>query len=221
MKLPKLYYEILPIRQKTSECLQTAVAQTLPYFKINKSVDQILREVSVSRDREGNKLGTSIGHMATYLLGLGINVKLHVFDVEIFDRSWAKYTNKQMITALHARQDHFKNAHYDKDSIKVIFDGYLSYLYNGGRIIIPQLSRNYLYQRLRDGPYIALLNSTYLNSRAKQSYVRATDTLESYDIQGRSGAFDVFLCKRGGNYTLRMHAANRKNERDVWRGSSF
>lgn len=182
-----LAYQITPVRQATSQCLQTAVFQALSFFPDNtKSLDDIVAGVQVSVDENGNKVGTSIGHMATYIKLLGYNVHLHVFDVELFDRSWGALNNKVLAEALAKRRDNLPTRlyiHADKDAI---VEGYIAFLEYGGKMSFPQLSSQYLYDLLAQGPFVAMLSSTYLNRAIHQTYNKATDKFIDDAIRGRS-----------------------------------
>ncbi|OQX51014.1 hypothetical protein B5M47_02220 [candidate division CPR3 bacterium 4484_211] len=86
-------YDILIIKQGFQVCVQANAAQILRFYSINKTVEEIKKEVPVYVSREGKRLGSSIGHIATYFINQGFEVTIHTVDLEIFDRSWADCSN--------------------------------------------------------------------------------------------------------------------------------
>lgn len=182
-----LQYQIVPVNQATAECLQTATFQALSWFQDNtKTLQDIVSGVHVSTDSNGNKVGTSIGHMATYIKLLGYDTTLHALDVELFDRTWGALSNKVMAEALTKRSESLPPYLPIARFKDIIVPGYVAFLEYGGHIVFPTLSSKYLYELLQQGPFVAMLSSTYLNHSIRQSYNPETDKFIDDAIHGRS-----------------------------------
>jgi hypothetical protein len=163
-------YQIPLISQGLQDCLQASVAQILDYFDILKTVAEIKNEVPVHRDVNGVPLGTSIGHIGSFLLSLDLSVTMHILDIQIFDRTWSGKSNKELVALLLERAPHLHHELYDAQSREVIVQGYVSFLQLGGEIRLPILDVSYLYELLTNGPLIAVVNYNFLNDTAKTSF---------------------------------------------------
>jgi len=116
---------------------------------------------------DGKPLGTSLGHMGCYLLKQGFEVKFHIVDVEIFDRSWSKLSSGQLVHKLGERLQHISHTRYDKTAFEIIFDGYVSFIKSGGLIVLPIIDEIYLVKQLMMGPIIAIVNYNFFNNNSK------------------------------------------------------
>lgn len=79
-------YHIEAIKQKTSECMQAVATQVVSYFDPSITVEEVLQAVPVYIEN-GEKIGTSPGHLAAYFAQQGYQITTHMFDVELFDRT--------------------------------------------------------------------------------------------------------------------------------------
>lgn len=163
-------YRVPLIKQGPSECLQASVAQLLDFYKLKKPLDNIKKDIPVYKDSDGKLLGTSIGHIANYLLNLGLEVKLHVVDTEIFDISWESLSIGEICNNLEKRKKYVKHHRYNKETLDYIIDGYIMFFKKGGKINFPIIDTGYLYELLTNGPFIALVNSNFLHRVAKASF---------------------------------------------------
>lgn len=178
-------HPIVPIQQKTSECMQTTATQVMAFFDPTISVDEVIKDVPVYVEN-GEKIGTSPGHMAAYFAQKGYQTTVYIFDVELFDRSWEGLGEEEVLTRLRQRQEHIPANAWLAAYHHILVDGWALYVKSGGRFSFPQLSTSLLYDLLVPSPYLLMVNSTYLNQRAKQIYNQATDKFDDDPIKGRS-----------------------------------
>ncbi len=177
-------YNVNRYEQGLQECTQTNVLQLLHFKGINKSINEVLVAVPIHKDAVGTPLGSSLGHIATYLVDLGFLVTIHTVDVQIFDRTWATYSNEDVVQLLKKRQQSIKHAYYGENEFNVIFDGYIKYLEKNGKIVFPVFSTAYLYNLLKQGPFLATINYEFLNSAAKCSFSEETNSFVDDVING-------------------------------------
>ena len=130
-------YDVPLIKQGASECLQASVCQLLNYLNIPKTIEEIKNEVPVYKSDSGELLGTSIGHIACYLLTFKVRVKMHIVDVEIFDRSWIGLSMDEISKKLNSRKVYIRHHRYDTNAMSYIIDGYRQFISNGGEITFP------------------------------------------------------------------------------------
>ncbi len=165
-----ILYNINRIEQGLQDCAQTNVLQLLNYKNISKTKEDILREVPVYINSEGVSLGSSIGHIATYLSNQGFVVTLHVADIQIFDRSMDYEDKESLLKYLAERVNYIKHPSYGVNEFKLIFDGYIQYIKSGGLIKNAIFKPSYLYNILSKGPFLAIVSYQFLNGDTKYSF---------------------------------------------------
>ncbi len=178
-------YQIKPIKQNASECMQTAATQVISHYDPSITVQRVIEEVPVYVEN-GNKIGTSQGHMAAYFARAGYKTTMYIFDVELFDRSWVDLNPHEVLAGLRERQKYIPANSWLAKYHHILVDGFELYVKEGGNFAFPQLSAKLLRDLLDSGPYLILLSSTYLNQAAKQRYNQESDTFVADPIQGRS-----------------------------------
>jgi len=164
-------YDIPLLTQNTQDCAQSSASQILSYYGIKKSIEDIKKEVPVYISSEGKPLGSSLGHIATYFIQLGLETTLHSVDIEIFDRSWKDFDNQTLIQKLRERRKYLKHARYEEAALDLVVDGYAQFLKKGGRIVFPIVDEAYLYQLIQKGPIYTILSYNFLNQVSKYKFV--------------------------------------------------
>jgi hypothetical protein len=178
-------YPIKAIKQETSECMQTAATQMISYFDTSITVNEVLRTVPVYEEN-GEKIGTSPGHLATYFTQKGYHTTSYIFDTELFDRTWEGLTSEQVVKELQERQAYIPDSSWLAKYHRILVDGWKLYAESGGNFSFTPLSVALLRQLLNVGPYLLMVNSTYLNQEAKQLYDKGDDRFNPDPIRGRS-----------------------------------
>lgn len=179
-------YKIAAIKQDTSQCMQTAAAQLMSYFDPSISVAEVIKEVPVYIDEHGEKIGTSPGHLAAYFVQKGYKTTAYVFDTELFDRSWQGFDASQVIKHLRRRQTFIPAHSWLAKYHHILVDGWEMYANSGGQFSFPNVSIALLRDLLTGGPYILMVNSTYLNGESKKRYEAAGDAFMDDSFAGRS-----------------------------------
>lgn len=180
-----LYYKIKrEVQQDSMDCVQANTVQFLSHYGINKTVLEVKNEVPVFIDSTGTPQGTSIGHIAAYLLNLDFKVTAHVADVELFDMSWTLLPPQELIEKIKARQKKLKHAVYGPETVAAICEGYILFLQKGGKITFPAVSVEYIHKLLSTGPIFAALNYQFAFERPKFSYNKEKNDLDEDPIGG-------------------------------------
>jgi len=178
-------HQIKPIKQKPSECMQTAATQMLAYYDDSIILDDVLSEVPVHVEN-GEKVGTSPGHLASYFPKKGYKTKAYIFDVELFDRSWRGFSSEVIADNIRKREKYIPENSWLAKYHELITTGWELFAKEGGEFVLEPLRIDLLYRLLRDGPFLLMLNSTYLNQNARQKYDKDNDEFLDDPIQGRS-----------------------------------
>src|SRR6185312_12938489 len=125
-----IYYPVMKIKQGTSECMQTSAAQLISFFDSNITVDEILQNVPVYVEN-GEKIGTAPEHLGAYLLSKGYKVTFYIFDVELFDPTWASLSPQEVLEALRARQAYIPENSWLAKYHHILIDGWKQYVEAG------------------------------------------------------------------------------------------
>jgi hypothetical protein len=108
-------YNVERIEQGLQDCLQTNVLQLLRYKGYAIHYKEISEKAGVYQNAQGEILGSSVGHMASFLLSLGLEVIIHTSDVEIFDPSWNYDNAEELREYLDQRRGFVHHPRYAKD----------------------------------------------------------------------------------------------------------
>ncbi len=183
--MKEIYYQIKRVeQQESSDCVQAVASQLLSFYGIEKTVEEVKREVPVFVNADGIPLGTSIGHMAAYFVGLGFEVELQTSDIELFDQTWGDLNNDKLIKQIKLRQPHVKHTIYGSDAIAAVCEGFMLFLHQGGKITFPVVDEQYFYRLLEQGPIYAVLNYQFLFQKPKIFYNETTQELSANATTG-------------------------------------
>ncbi len=173
------------IKQNAAECMQTAAAQVLSFFNPSITVDEVIKAVPIYVEN-GEKIGTSPGHLAAYFAQVGYKTTFYVFDVELFDRSWKNFSPGEVLAGLRKRQKYIPDNSWLAKYHHILVAGFELYVKSGGTFAFRPLSTKLLRELLDDAPYLLMVNSTYLNQEPKQRYDQKADAFKPDATSGRS-----------------------------------
>jgi len=197
-----IQYNVPIIKQGLKECTQASASQLLNYYGLHKTVDEIKKEVPVYISKAGKPLGSSIGHIATYFIKQGFIVTMHVVDLEIFDRSWTNKSSDELIQLLSARRKFIKHHRYDEEAMDLIFDGYITFLKNGGKAVFPIIDQEYIVGLLEKGPIYAIVNWNFLNTFPKGKFNQKNNDFDKDSIEGTPSTHAMIIAGHKDNKFL-------------------
>jgi len=217
-------YEVPLIKQGLQDCVQASAAQIIGFYGVNRSLEEIKKEVPVYISKDGRPLGSSLGHIATYFLTLGFATTIHTVDIQIFDRTWGKLTKEEIIEKLIQRRKYIKHPIYKEEEFDLIFDGYISFLKSGGEISFPIITNKYIFNLLTKGPIYAVINFQFLNSAPKYAFENGQIVRD--DIKGDAGTHAVVISGfKNNRYVIvdpdNNHGGIREIEADHLLGSFY
>jgi|GEM_PF-1924825 len=183
--MTSIEYDIKAIQQKTSECMQTSATQLLSFFDPTVKLEDVIKAVPLYIEN-GEKIGTSPGHLAAYFAQQGYKTTVYVFDVELFDRSWNDLSAPDVINKLKKRAEYIPTNSWLTAYKNILIDGWELFVKSGGGFIFPILSVGLLQKLLTKAPYLLMVNSTYLNHQAKSSYDKSSDKMIPDSLKGHS-----------------------------------
>lgn len=180
--MQEILYDLKPTTQQEShDCAQANLSLLLSYYGITKSVSEIKAAVPVYVNKEGTELGSSVGHIASYALDLGLKATLHVSDVQLFDQSWDTKNTETLKSDLMARAEYIHHGVYDTETLKMVADGLCQFVDKGGTIATPVVDERYIYEQLQHGPLFFVVNYQYLFQRPRFLFTKngkETDTIK-------------------------------------------
>ena len=179
-----LSYDVPLVKQGVSECLPASATQLMNFFGIDTTFDEVKKGVPLYVTSAGKPVGTSVGHMGSYLLRKGFSVTFHTVDIELFDPSWSGMSSEDMIGKLKDRRKYLKHARYNDEILDVIVDGYVKFLEEGGNIYFSIIDEKFLLEKLKEGPFILQVSYNFLNNCPKYFYNFEKNQYEQDPIQG-------------------------------------
>lgn len=164
-------------------CGPTSLQAVYAYFGEMLELAEILEDIPFLE--EG---GTLAVHLGVDALRRGYSARVHSYNLQVFDPSWAGYTMPELDEALAARA----RAKADPRMLESI-DAYRAFLQAGGVVdltdISPSLLRGYFNRRL---PVLAGLSATYLYASQRERV--EWDRMVLDDVAGEPQGHFVVLC---------------------------
>lgn len=172
----------LKIQTSSSNCVQTSVSQFLTFYGLEITPEEIENAVPVRIDITSKPIGTLYPDIGTWLLKkYELNVKIHTFDIQIIDRTWAGLSQPELLEKLQeARTKGISTAL--TPYAPLLIEAYTSYLEAGGMISVAKCTNQLLQNLLSKGPILAIVSFNYL-----YDYPRS-----KYNIEARQYAPDAF-----------------------------
>ena len=91
----------LKIQTSSSNCVQTSTSQFLSFYGLDISPEDIEKEIPVRTNEEGKPMGTLFADIGSWLIkSHNLKVKMHVFDVQIIDRTWSSLSQPQLLAEM-------------------------------------------------------------------------------------------------------------------------
>lgn len=175
-----------------SSCGPTSLHAVYRHWGLGLSLDEVMR--SVNYLPQGGTLAVMLGMDA---LQRGLKTRIYSYNLKMFDPSWEKLTNKELIECLE-NQLRYKNG---KKFIQAT-RAYQQYLEMGGEIVFEDLQRNILERYLLNGiPILTGLSATYLYS-SKREYTDHKDRSIYHDLRGEPMGHFVVLSGMDGDHVL-------------------
>jgi hypothetical protein len=166
----------LQIQSSSSNCVQTSTSQFLNFYDLNISPENIEKEVPVRTNDEGKPMGTLFADIGSWLRKTyHLKVKMHVFDVQIVDRTWSSLSQQELLVEMEKiKESGISTARTPYASI--LIDAYVTYLQAGGTIDITKCTNELLQGLLAKGPVLAIINFNYMYDYPRSKYDPVTKT---------------------------------------------
>lgn len=165
-----IQHDVPELGQRPAECMQTAATSLLRAVGLDITIDEVLTQVPVYVDEKGEKIGTSPGHLASYLALQNLSPTVYSFDTELFDRSWDSLASTQVVSSLKDRLPNIPDHSWLSKYAHILVDGWELFVNSGGKFRFVPLSNDLVMRELSKSPLYVMLNSTYLNGVSRQRY---------------------------------------------------
>jgi hypothetical protein len=173
----------LKIQTASSNCVQTSTSQFLTFYGLSLSPEDIEKVIPVRTNAEGKPMGTLFADIGSWLIkSHDLKVKMHVFDVQIIDRSWASLPQVDLLRKLEkAKKAGISTALTPYAAM--LIDAYVTYLQSGGLVDIAKCTNRLLEGLLAKGPVLAIINFNYMYDYPRSSYDSNTKNyvVDAYD----------------------------------------
>ena len=183
----------LQTQTKSSNCVQTSTSQFISFYGLDISPDDIEEEIPVRFDKEGKPMGTLLPDIGTWLIkSYGLKATMHVFDVQILDRTWAKLTHGELLeTMKKVQQTGIATA--KTWYAPYLIDAYVDFLKAGGTIDITRCTNDLLRSLIDKGTVMAIVNFNYLYDWPRETYNKDTEHYETDVMNGKVTEHDIVL----------------------------
>lgn len=144
-------------------------------------------------------MGALLPDIGTWLKGTQENaVEMHVFDVQIIDRSWINLSQKALLSEIIKIQEHgVSTARTPYASI--LIDAYVAFLQAGGVIKIAKCTNVLLQKLLLDGPVLTIVNFNYIYDYPRSKYDPTSKEYLPDPIDGKVIEHAIVLTGFSGN----------------------
>ena len=173
-------------QSSSSNCVQTSTSMFLKFYNINISPDEIEAAIPVRTNAEGQPIGTLIADIGAWLIrSKKIKSTMHVFDVQIIDRSWCKLTQNELqdkVLEMQAKGVSTALTIYSP----LLIDAYVQFLKSGGQINITKCTNELLQSLLSKGPILAIVSYNYIYDYPRSAYNPESKSYGPNSIDGKA-----------------------------------
>jgi len=135
-------------------CGPTTLHAVYQYYGNNTPLKQVVKEV-----RQLKRGGTLAVMLGLHALDQGFKATIYTYNLNVFDLTWFKYSNKEMIGFLQKQMRYKKT----RRKLRTASAAYIEFLKKGGEIKHAELDENLLMQYLEKSvPILVGLSATYL-----------------------------------------------------------
>lgn len=180
------HYDIpLKVQSSSSNCVQTSVSQFLDFYNLGTTPDNIEKAVPVRVNKEGKPMGTLYADIGTWLRKTyGLKVKMHVFDVQIIDRTWSSLSQEDLLEKMEEVKEKGVSTALTPYA-PLLIDAYVAYLQAGGVIDITKCTNELLQGLLSKGPVLAIINFNYMYDYPRSKYDPAIKNYAADHVDGK------------------------------------
>lgn len=165
-------------------CGPTCLHAVYNYFDDDISLSRVINEVTYLD--EGGTLGVMLG---LHALSRGYSVTIYTYNLQLFDPSWFKGSDRNKIIELLEAQAAAK----ENKKLRKASEAYIKFLSSGGNLkfrdLTPAFIKSFFEKNL---PVLTGLNSTYLYN-SQREYVDEDGFIRYNDIKGISSGHFVVL----------------------------
>lgn len=185
-------------------CSQSALAILLSFFGKSLTPEEIVANIPVNKNDEGEDWGTINQQLATWCLSQGFEVEMHTADFEIIDLSWAKLPKEKLLERMELAKDQRDVPALGKEWSKIYTQSYIDFLEAGGQLHIrPYMTTELLDGLLPNSPLLLCVcyNVLYGSGRSKDIGLRKSET---DDLNGKLTNHSIVIYGKDndGNYLI-------------------
>ena len=180
----KINLNIKTVYQKKDECGMACLKMVLDYYKINSTMDRLIKETS------SNSLKSADWYfrMGITAIDYGLNAEIITYSTRIFDSTWFDFSPDKLLSKLEKEYTYFKKNKKDKWTTEEAKQA-VEFLKKGGRINFSTLTHRLFTKYLQNNiPLIAPINANIVFPSNKRMVNNISD-----DVKGASFGHVVLI----------------------------
>jgi hypothetical protein len=195
------------LQPTASSCGYTALSTLLSFYKVDKSVEELLELVPQLNNEDGKPVGSITAQLATWCLEQNYKVNFYSFDFLIIDLSWSNLNNAQLIEKLELVKDARDiSSPGEKYWSALYIQAYIDMLKAGGNLTIkPHVTTKLLYKLLEKGPVFVNICSYVTHGLGRLNYPDPNERKAVPDeIHGTIGTHSIVIYgnEENGNFLV-------------------
>lgn len=201
----QISYSIKHQYQPTSTtCSPTSLSMLLDYYGIQKSIEDISREVPQVQNEKGESFGTINQQLATYCRRLGFDVAMYTFDCQIIDQAWAGLSKAVLLERLEARKSGWAVPALGSLWNEAYVQSYIDFLHAGGTLqISPAPTSDLIYGLLENGPIFACVSMSTMYGHGRIRIINEHSEILD-DVNGRALNHSIVISGYDTNGNLQI-----------------
>lgn len=187
-----------------NSCSQTAVAMVLSYFNQIMTPEDIIVQVPVNKNAQGEDWGTLNQELATWCVGQGYAVRMCTADFQIIDLSWIGLPKDKLVERMEIAKSHRGIPGLGKETSQRYMQSYIDFVNAGGDLqVVPYMSTRLLDELLQHGPFVVSVCFNVLHTQGRTKSVGLRET-KLDDANGHLANHSVVVRGKDddGNYLI-------------------
>jgi hypothetical protein len=165
----------------------------LGFYGRSLTAEEIESKIPVRKDSQGKPYGTLLMDIAVWIKSLRLSVTLDCFDCEIIDRSWKDLSNGEISKKLGKLKESNRQTVVPLEIRNIMIDSYINMLGSNIQFNIARLSKNYLWDLIKEGPFLPVVSYNYLYDAPRSKYITEKKKYEPDDIEGKTASHAVVV----------------------------
>jgi hypothetical protein len=168
-----------------NNCSQTALAILLSQYDHDTTADEIIAQVPVQKDENGDDYGSINPTLADWCLEQGFAVDLYTFDCQAIDLSWGALSRERLLERIEAAMHSRDVPSLGPVWSQIYLQAYVDFVSDGGELHIrPHVTSKLLYELLEKGPILPSVCYSTLYNEGRSRNIALRESVYD-DVAGK------------------------------------